>query len=43
MALQMSSQFDDYRLHRDMKEQTAVLRNGFYHMKETRKKIRGGR
>jgi hypothetical protein len=43
MALQMSSQFDDYRLHRDLKEQTAVLRNGFYHMKETRKKIRGGR
>lgn len=43
MALQMSSQFDDYRLHRDMKEQTAVLRNGFYHLKENRKKIRGGR
>ena len=43
MALQMSSQFDDYRLHRDLKEQTAVLRNGFYHMKETRKKVRGGR
>jgi TP901 family phage tail tape measure protein len=41
MALQMSSNFDDYRLHRDMKEQTAVLRDGFQTMKQTRKKLRG--
>jgi hypothetical protein len=41
MALQMSSNFDDYRLHRDMKEQTAVLREGFHNMKTTRKKLRG--
>jgi hypothetical protein len=39
--LQMSSNFDDYRLHRDMKEQTAVLREGFHNMKTTRKKLRG--
>jgi hypothetical protein len=43
MALQMSSNFDDYRLHRDLKEQTAVLRFGFETMKINRKKIRGGR
>jgi hypothetical protein len=28
-------------LHRDMKEQTAVLRDGFQTMKQTRKKLRG--
>jgi hypothetical protein len=43
MAFQMSSNFDDYRLHRDLKEQTAVLRFGFETMKINRKKIRGGR
>ena len=41
MALQMAANFDDYRLHRDLKEQTAVLRDGFHSMKITRKKLRG--
>jgi hypothetical protein len=41
MALQMSSNFDDYRLFRATKEQTAVLRDGFQTMKQTRKKLRG--
>jgi hypothetical protein len=41
MALQMAANFDDYRLHRDLKEQTAVLRDGFHSMKTTRKKLRG--
>jgi TP901 family phage tail tape measure protein len=41
MALQMAANFDDYRLHRDLKEQTAVLRDGFQTMKTTRKKLRG--
>jgi hypothetical protein len=41
MALQMTGGFDDYRLHRDMKEQTAVLRYGFENLKQTRKKLRG--
>jgi len=41
MALQMTNGFDDYRLHRDMKEQTAVLRYGFENLKQTRKKLRG--
>jgi hypothetical protein len=43
MALQMSSNFDDYRLFRAIKEQTAVNRTGFETMKINRKKIRGGR
>jgi hypothetical protein len=43
MALQMSSNFDDYRLYRAIKEQTAVNRTGFETMKINRKKIRGGR
>lgn len=41
MAFQMTGGFDDYRLHRDMKEQTAVLRHGFENLKQTRKKLRG--
>ena len=43
MAFQMSSNFDDYRLYRAIKEQTAVNRTGFETMKINRKKIRGGR
>lgn len=43
MALQMSSNFDDYRLYRAIKEQTAVNRTGFETMKINRKKVRGGR
>jgi hypothetical protein len=41
MALQMSSNFDDYRLFRAIKEQTAIQRVGFENLKQTRKKLRG--
>jgi hypothetical protein len=41
MALQMTSGFDDYRLFRAIKEQTAIQRVGFENLKQTRKKLRG--
>ena len=41
MALQMTGGFDDYRLFRAIKEQTAIQRVGFENLKQTRKKLRG--
>ena len=41
MALQMTGGFDDYRLFRAIKEQTAIQRVGFENLKTTRKKLRG--
>lgn len=41
MALQMNNGFDDYRLFRAIKEQTAIQRVGFENLKQTRKKLRG--
>jgi len=41
MALQMNGGFDDYRLFRAIKEQTAIQRVGFENLKQTRKKLRG--
>ena len=41
MALQMTNGFDDYRLFRAIKEQTAIQRVGFENLKQTRKKLRG--
>jgi hypothetical protein len=41
MGSAMVANFDDYRLHRDLNEQTGVLRSGFASLKEGRAKIRG--
>jgi hypothetical protein len=43
IGVSVSGNFDDYRLYRAIKEQTGVQRTGFAQLKETRKKIRGGR
>jgi hypothetical protein len=40
MATQLGG-WDDYRLHRDLSEQTGVLRSGFASLKSGRSKIRG--